>query len=104
MRGLFSKEPIFDGVTELLAACHELDGGDGDAVEGGVCGDDGPPDGHGEVVVELGGSEGTGDLDEEGAGVAVEGDGVGVLKIGLVVGGTDFGFESFFCGSPYFFY
>ena len=50
------------------------------------------------------GREGAGGLDHEGAGIAVEGDGVGVMEVGLVVGGTDFRFERVSYGSPYFFY
>jgi len=67
-----------------------------------VC--DGAPDSHGEVVVELGGCERTGSLDEEAAGVAVEGNGVGVAQVGLIVAPTDLKFERVFYGSPYFFY
>jgi len=82
----------------------EVDGGDGDAVDGGPLVCDGPSDGHSEVVVELGGCEGTGGLDEEGARIAVEGYGVDVAQVGLIVAPTDLKFERVFYGSPYFFY
>jgi len=95
---------VFDGGPQLQTAGDEVDGSDGDAVNGGTCGYDGTPDGHREVVVELGGCKRTGGLDEEGAGVAVEGNGVGVPQVGLIVAPTDSKFERVFYGSPYFFY
>jgi len=73
-------------------------------VNGGPLVGDGPPDGHGKVVVELGSCQRTGGLDDEGAGIAVEGDGVGVPQVGLIVAVTDLKFERVFYGSPYSFY
>jgi len=87
-----------------LGAGYEVHGGDGEALDRGIGGGDGTFDGHGEVVVQLRGCEGTGGLDDEGAGIAVERDGVGVGDIGMVVGGAGFKFERIFDGSPYFFY
>lgn len=74
----------FGAVPRVQSARDEVDGSDGDAVDGGPLVCDGPSDGHSEVVVELGGCEGTGGLDEEGARIAVEGYGVGVAQVGLL--------------------
>ena len=96
--------PVCWRVPRLLVAGNEVDGSDGDLVDAGPLVCDGPSDGHSEVVVELGGCEGTGGLDEEGTGIAVEGDGVGVPQVGVIVTPTDLKFERVFYGSPYFFY
>ena len=69
---------VLASIPGLLEARDEVDGSDGEAVNGDVCGNDGPSDGHGEVVIESRGCEGTGGLDEEDTGIAIEGDGVGV--------------------------
>jgi hypothetical protein len=91
-------------VRDVVTARDEVDGGDGAAVHGSVCAGHRTQDHQSEVVVELVGDEGAGGLDDEGAGVPVEGDGVGVAKVGLVIGRSDFKFERLLYGSPYFFY
>ena len=95
---------VVGGVPGLLATGDEVDARYGDAVDGGPFACDGPPDGRGEVVIELRGCEGTGSFDEEDAGITVEADGVGVAQVGLIVAPTDLKFERVFHGSPYFFY
>jgi len=57
--------PDFGGVPRLLVHRDKLDSGNRDAVDGGVGVDDGPSDGHGEVVVELRRCQGAGGLGEE---------------------------------------
>jgi len=70
------------GVPGPMRLGNEVDTVDGHLVHDGGRIGDGAFDVHGEVVVELSGCEGTGGLDEEGAGVAVEGNGVGVGDVG----------------------